>query len=184
MVLLTGPNTTTVNSSVVFFEECQASPSLYDLVLCPHITAQFNYAVQLLKPILDGDLDSVDPTSAATTRYNDWLTARMNSSVFVQCTSWYRAGGVGKVFSTFPGPATLFWWLTLTPRWADYDIRGKDKGRWARKQRLSGPLYRVMVSICGLVGSLLLAMLVVVSLKSEPRHFAFPGLLVKYLTRS
>ena len=79
-------------------------------------------------------------TSKATTRYNDWLYSRLSTSVFTQCTSWYRAGGDGKIFSNFPGPLALFWWFTLSPRWSDYDTRGKGKTLWAFKRRLASLL--------------------------------------------
>ena len=152
------------------------------MVLSPDTFAQFNYAIKLFKPVLDGDLDSVGPTTEATTLYNNWLAARLSSSVWVQCTSWYRSGGAGKIFSTFPGTAALFWWLTLTPRCADYDIRGKDREKWASKQHPSNPLRRTVVSLCGLSGLLLMVLLVGMSvLKLAPANISFPGLLERLL---
>ncbi|VDB82810.1 unnamed protein product [Peniophora sp. CBMAI 1063] len=125
-MLVQGPNTTTGHASVIISEECQ-----------------FNYAMELFKPILKGELDSVEPTQDATSRYNKWLSARLSTSVFTLCTSWYRAGGTGKVFSNFPGPLTLFWWLTLSPRWSDYEVQGVHKGVWVQKRRMSGILRRL-----------------------------------------
>ncbi|KZV71882.1 FAD/NAD-P-binding domain-containing protein [Peniophora sp. CONT] len=134
-MLVQGPNTTTGHASVIFSEECQ-----------------FNYAIQLFKPILRGELESVAPTDGATTRYNDWLQARISSSVWTQCSSWYRAGGTGKIFSNFPGPLVLFWWLTLTPRWSDYDVRGRRKDAWKRKRNMISILRGMcfLVAVAGL----------------------------------
>ncbi|KZV71881.1 FAD/NAD-P-binding domain-containing protein [Peniophora sp. CONT] len=126
-MFIQGPNTSTGHASVIFSEECQ-----------------FKYAIQLFKPVLRGELDSIEPTHEATTRYNDWLSARLSSSVFVQCNSWYRTNGTGKIFSNFPGPLVLFWWLTLSPCWSDYDVRGRRKDAWQRECSLANLLRRLI----------------------------------------
>ncbi|KAI0314700.1 FAD/NAD-P-binding domain-containing protein [Amylostereum chailletii] len=87
-----GPNLTTGHASVIFAEE-----------------VQFNYALKLFKPVLDGALAAFEPTAAATDRYNAWLQRRLSNSVWTQCQSWYRVGTEGKIFSTFPGAMALFW---------------------------------------------------------------------------
>lgn len=58
-----------------------------------------------------------------TEKYNEWLQAGIAKTVWAHCTSYYRADGhAGKNIATFPGPATLFWWLASRPRARDYKI--------------------------------------------------------------
>jgi hypothetical protein len=52
--------------------------------------------------------------------------------VWVQCVSWYRTGGAGKVSSIFPGPMLLFGWWVRKPRWGDYVVQAAT-GRWERR---------------------------------------------------
>ena len=114
---------------------------------------QFKYAIELFKPLLLRELDSVEPTQDATARYNDWLSARLSSSVFMQCTSRSRTGGTGKVFFNFPGPLVLFWWLTLAPRWSDYEVHGSFKDAWVRKRRAANML-RGLCLLIAIAGAL------------------------------
>ena len=76
----------------------------------------------------------------------------------MQCNSWYRAGGTGKVFSNFPGPLVLFWWLTLAPRWSDYEVKGSRKDAWLKRRRMSSIL-RGLGLVVVIVGAPLVAQL-------------------------
>ncbi|KAF9024211.1 FAD/NAD(P)-binding domain-containing protein [Hymenopellis radicata] len=93
LFVLGGPNTLTGHTSVIFTEEVQT-----------------NFALKLIKPIMQGRVASVDVTEAATDAWNARLQKRMKGSVFMDCVSWYRVGQTGKVHATFPGSAVLFWW--------------------------------------------------------------------------
>ncbi|KAF5372781.1 hypothetical protein D9615_010117 [Tricholomella constricta] len=117
-----GPNTATGHTSVIFTEEVQV-----------------NYIIQLIKPILEGRISSIDVTARATDRYNAKIQARLARSVFMGCTSWYRAEGSGKVTSMFPGASALFWWWLRRPIWEDYDLVGGD-GRAIKRSRSMGTL--------------------------------------------
>jgi hypothetical protein len=50
------------------------------------------------------------------------------------CNSYYRRESTkGKIFATFPGPVSLFWWLARRPRYSDYEVVGGE--RWQRAKR-------------------------------------------------
>ncbi|KAL0565023.1 hypothetical protein V5O48_017008 [Marasmius crinis-equi] len=116
--MIAGPNTTTGHTSVIFTEECQ-----------------IDYMLQLIKPVIHGDVKAVEVTDRATNRYNDKIQNRLRKSVFVDCVSWYRKGSDGKVTSIFPGMASLFWWWFRRVNWNDYRVSADDPNRWERKRR-------------------------------------------------
>ncbi|TFK64156.1 FAD/NAD(P)-binding domain-containing protein [Pluteus cervinus] len=102
---ISGPNTATGHTSVIFTEE-----------------VQIDYILKLISPLLDGKVSSLEVKPAATDAYNEKIQARLSRSVFLQCISWYRRGGEGKVTSIFPGPGYLFWWWLRTPNWSHYSF--------------------------------------------------------------
>jgi hypothetical protein len=131
--IFAGPNIATGHTSAIYTEELQVSR----VNITPHIRsdihiAQINYILKFVKPILDGLVTSFSVTPRATDAYNDLIQARLARSVWVQCTSWYRAGGEGKVSSIFPGPMFLFAWWVRRPRWEDYAVKAPSK-KWARR---------------------------------------------------
>ncbi|KAH7913943.1 hypothetical protein BJ138DRAFT_1001148 [Hygrophoropsis aurantiaca] len=113
--LLAGPNTGTPTSTL-FIEEVQIA-----------------YAMQLVKPVLDGLASSFSVTHAATDAYNAQLQARLSRSVHVQCYSWARTGGTGKAFNPFPWAITIWWWRLRRPIWEHYHAVGAD--RWVKQRR-------------------------------------------------
>ncbi|KAK7458842.1 hypothetical protein VKT23_009851 [Stygiomarasmius scandens] len=119
--LISGPNTVTGHTSVIYTEECQ-----------------IGYILSLVRPIFEKRVSSVQVTREATDAYNEKIHARLARSVFVACVSWYRRGGTGKVTSIFPGASTLFWWWLRTVNW---DHCGSDEGsreewaKWVRQQK-------------------------------------------------
>ncbi|KAJ7020962.1 hypothetical protein C8F04DRAFT_900388, partial [Mycena alexandri] len=97
-------------------------PNLF-MIFGPNTTtghASTDYMMQLVKPIVDGTVVSLDVKPEASDHYNEWLHSRLSRSVHVSCTSWYRTSGDGKVSSIFPASATYFWWLTRQPNWGDF----------------------------------------------------------------
>ncbi|KAH9989290.1 FAD/NAD-P-binding domain-containing protein [Russula vinacea] len=151
--MMQGPNTVTGHTSVLFSEESQVP-----------------YLLQLLAPLRAGVLKSVAPTDAATDRYNDMLQERLEDTVWTQCASWYRVGGRGRVFSTFPGPLVLFWWWLRRVRWEDYEIDGPGPGvkEWRRRQ--AGRSYRALFVEVALVGALVALVYAVLLWGVEPRE--------------
>ncbi|KAG7086270.1 hypothetical protein E1B28_002236 [Marasmius oreades] len=127
--MIAGPNTATGHTSVIYTEECQ-----------------INYMLQLIEPVLRGDLKTAEVTDHATKRYNDIIQSRLRKSVFVDCVSWYRKGSEGKVTSIFPGMSTLFWWWFRRVNWEDYNISGRTE-EWQREQRRQEWVRRVLKNV-------------------------------------
>ncbi|KAF8162664.1 hypothetical protein B0H34DRAFT_289614 [Crassisporium funariophilum] len=93
--MIFGPNTATGHTSVIYTNE-----------------VQINYIMQLIKPILEKKVLSLEVDVEPTDAYNDKIHSRLSKSVFTQCVSWYRVGGKGKITNAFPAAATVFWlWL-------------------------------------------------------------------------
>lgn len=91
---------------------------------------------------MEGKAKAIEITNEATDEYNGWLQGRLQTSVWMDCMSYYRLdGGVGKIVATFPGPVALFWWLSRKPKWGKYKVAGGEEweqdlmqkryGRWA-----------------------------------------------------
>ncbi|KAK7022100.1 hypothetical protein R3P38DRAFT_2959366 [Favolaschia claudopus] len=118
LFLLAGPNTVTGHTSVILTEELQ-----------------IDYILQFVKPILSNLVSSFTVTPRATDDYNELIQRRLARSVWVECVSWYRIGGDGKISSIFPGPMMLFAWWLRKPRWSDYVVEAPPTGEWERKVR-------------------------------------------------
>ncbi|KAF9526978.1 hypothetical protein CPB83DRAFT_856911 [Crepidotus variabilis] len=116
---LLGPNVATGHASVIFSEECQ-----------------INYLLQLIQPVIQGKAKSFEITAQATDEYNDWLQTRLSDSVWTECASYYHSGrdGTSRISATFPGPVTLFWWLTRRPKWDLF--HGVDSAAWERDRKV------------------------------------------------
>ncbi|KAJ3503644.1 hypothetical protein NMY22_g18178 [Coprinellus aureogranulatus] len=117
---LLGPNVATGHASVVFSQE-----------------AQIQLILQLIKPVLDGTVQSFEVTDEATDKYNDWLQKRIGNSVWSECRSFYNEvdGKKAKNTATFPGPVTLFWWFCRTPQWEVFRAVGGEA--WEKRQSLA-----------------------------------------------
>ncbi|KAH6918372.1 monooxygenase [Coprinopsis sp. MPI-PUGE-AT-0042] len=119
MFTFLGPNVVGGHYSVIFVEE-----------------AQIKHSLQLIKPILEGKVQTIEVTEEATESYNEWLQKRLTSTVYTDCDSYYfehveKADGKkvkGKNTATFPGPATLFYWLNRRPQWERFRISGAKPG--------------------------------------------------------
>jgi len=101
--ILFGPNVATGHTSVIFSNEVQTS-----------------LITQLMKPVLQGRVKAYEVTEEAEKEYNDWLQKRLDTSVWTECNSFYRAGMNGKNTVIFPGPATLFWYIARNPIWGHF----------------------------------------------------------------
>ncbi|TRM62608.1 hypothetical protein BD626DRAFT_403629 [Schizophyllum amplum] len=115
LFMLLGPNVATGHASVIFSEE-----------------VQIQLALQVIKPVLDGDAQSFEIKDEVVNKYNEWLQARLRHSVWTDCMSYYRVDrSQGKIVATFPGPVTLFWRLARRPRWDEW--KGVGAEAWARR---------------------------------------------------
>ncbi|KZP17161.1 hypothetical protein FIBSPDRAFT_957339 [Athelia psychrophila] len=61
-----------------------------------------DYILMMIVPVLSGAASSFFVTPAACDAYNVKVQRRLEGSVLIQCVSWYRAGGTGKVTSMLP----------------------------------------------------------------------------------
>ena len=81
-----GPNVTTGHTSVVWSNEVQV-----------------NYVMQLIQPIIGAGAVSIEVTKEATDVYDAKIQKMLNNTVHMDCHSWYRVGGAGKISNIFPG---------------------------------------------------------------------------------
>ncbi|KAJ7100486.1 hypothetical protein C8R44DRAFT_834794 [Mycena epipterygia] len=100
---ISGANTATGYTSLLFAEEVQVK-----------------YIIQMITPVIAGDISSMEVTAEATDAYNRDIQARLAGSIWSTCFSWYRTGNTGKIHGLFPGPMTLFWLWLRRPNWAHY----------------------------------------------------------------
>jgi hypothetical protein len=130
-------------------EESQVCGQTLDSVVVSSLrecTCQIRYTMQLVKPILAGAVRSFAVREEASAKYNSWMQQRLVRTVWNFCNSYYRRESTnGKNFATFPGPVTLFWWLTQSPRYSDYDIVGGE--RWRRVRKVKGILRAALVVV-------------------------------------
>jgi hypothetical protein len=93
--------------------------------------------MQLIRPILAGEVRSFAVREEASAKYNAWMQKRLTGIVWNFCNSYYRReSGTGKNIAAFPGPVSLFWWLARRARYSDYEVVGGE--RWLRMRRLKG----------------------------------------------
>ncbi|KAJ6548132.1 hypothetical protein DFH09DRAFT_628944 [Mycena vulgaris] len=102
---ISGANTATGYTSVLIAEEVQVE-----------------YIIQMIKPVVAGDILSAEVTTGATDAYNRDIQTRLTGFVWSKCFSWYRTGNMGKIHGLFPGPMVLFWWWLRRPNWSHYKI--------------------------------------------------------------
>lgn len=89
---------------------------------------QIHHTMQLIKPIITGAVRSFAVREEASSKYNLWVQKRLAQTVWNFCHSYYRRESAdGKIFGTFPGSVSLFWWLARSPRYSDYEIVGRER---------------------------------------------------------
>ncbi|KAL0571882.1 hypothetical protein V5O48_010072 [Marasmius crinis-equi] len=110
-----GPNTGTGHTSFIFTEEVQVQ-----------------YILKLITPVLSQDISSIEVSSEATDNYLRRIDNRMKDTVFLQCSSWYRTNGTGRISMIFPGSAMMFWWWLRCVDWDHYQVSAKNPVAWKR----------------------------------------------------
>jgi hypothetical protein len=111
-----------------------------------HGELQINFVIQLLRPILEGKAQSFEITEEATDKYNEWLQARLQQSVWTDCISYYQAGRDNKtrIIGTFPGPVSLFWWICRRPDWKMFHTVGGQA--WVKRARASAMNWNIFTA--------------------------------------
>ncbi|KAJ7232047.1 hypothetical protein B0H12DRAFT_1145977 [Mycena haematopus] len=130
--VISGPNTATGYTSLLFAVE-----------------VQIQHIVQLIKPVIAGEISSMEVTPEATDTYNHDIQKRLSGFIWSKCFSWYRTGNTGKIHGLFPGSMILFWWQLRNPNWAHYKV--VTVGHWKPKGSIWGKLGAVFLG-AGVVG--------------------------------
>ena len=94
--MLYGPNSNA--GPVIFMLECQAK-----------------FAADCIADMARVGARHVEVTREAFNRYNEWLQARLETSVFKTTVNYFTAPS-GKVVTQWPFSATRFWWLCVSER--------------------------------------------------------------------
>jgi cation diffusion facilitator CzcD-associated flavoprotein CzcO len=86
MFLIYGPNTNTSGGSIILYEEAQAA-----------------YIRQALEHICTCGAAAVEVRPEAEAASDSALQSRFEGTAWVQCESWYREGGDGRIVANWPG---------------------------------------------------------------------------------
>lgn len=113
---LMGPNIATGHASIIFSEECQ-----------------IDYSLQLIAPILQRKVKSVNVKADVCSKFNDQIQKQLKDTVWEACTNWYHERDGGKNIALWPGPLVKYWWKTRVANWEDYEVRGTQA--WEKEVR-------------------------------------------------
>ncbi|KAB8221580.1 hypothetical protein BDV33DRAFT_190345 [Aspergillus novoparasiticus] len=104
--ILLGPNAATGHTSAMMAAE-----------------NSINYALRILKPVLDGDAASVEVTAKAEHDYAYWVQDALSKRVWnAGCMSWYLNDQKWNSMS-YPWTQGHYWWRSLFPTWSDWTIK-------------------------------------------------------------
>ena len=111
--ILYGPNTTTGHSSVVMAVE-----------------NMIGYALNFIKPLLNGDAEIVEVKREAEEAYTQDLQRALKDTVWMKggCQSWYFTKD-GWNSTVLPYSQIWFWYRCMFPRWRDWNISYTTKGK-------------------------------------------------------
>ncbi|KYK59859.1 hypothetical protein DCS_00993 [Drechmeria coniospora] len=106
--MILGPNSTTGHTSTIMAVE-----------------NGINYALRVLKPVLDGDATTVEVKHEAEARYSRQMQEDLHKSVWWGgCQSWYNTAGKrsGKTWNsmTYPHSQAHYWYKCLFPNYQDW----------------------------------------------------------------
>ena len=110
--IIFGPNTTTGHSSVIMA-----------------IENMVDHATNFIKPILNGDVRTVDVKKEAEVRWTQDIQKQLKRTVFQNggCNSWYFDKN-GWNSTVLPYSQVWFWYWCQFPKWADWNITYTRKG--------------------------------------------------------
>ena len=102
LFLMLGPNTATGHTSTLLY-----------------IEPEVRHAIACMQAVRAGSHRSVEVTPDAMADHNRALQARLDGSVWSQCSSWYRMDN-GKIVALFPGFTAEYVKAVQQPHWAHY----------------------------------------------------------------
>ncbi|CAK7233346.1 hypothetical protein SBRCBS47491_008577 [Sporothrix bragantina] len=115
--MLLGPNAATGHTSAIMAAE-----------------NSINFALRLIKPVLDGEYSTVDLKREAEEHYSDDLQTALSKTVWNSgCQSWYvdESAGGGKKWNamSYPYSQAHYWYRSLFPTWSDWKFSGPGTKR-------------------------------------------------------
>ncbi|OAQ86370.1 monooxygenase [Purpureocillium lilacinum] len=142
--MILGPNTATGHTSTIMAAE-----------------NGINYALRVIKPVLDGYADTVEVKSEAEERYSRQLQEDLHKTVWWGgCVSWYNvAGRSGKKWNsmTYPHSQAHYWYKCLFPTYEDWSYTmtpGAARRKFLRRALKIVLWMGVLVSALGVGASL------------------------------
>ncbi|PHH66380.1 hypothetical protein CDD81_7435 [Ophiocordyceps australis] len=121
--MILGPNTATGHTSTILA-----------------IENSVNYALRIIKPVLDGDATAAEVKREAEARYSKEMQRDLQQTVwFGNCSSWYtklKADGTRWNATTYPRFQGEFWYKCLFPNYNDWQYTmtpGSTRRRFLRK---------------------------------------------------
>jgi cation diffusion facilitator CzcD-associated flavoprotein CzcO len=109
--MILGPNAATGHTSAIMASE-----------------NTINYAMRVLKPVVDGDAEYVEIRADAEAQYAFSLQDALKQTVWSSgCDSWYvkrnKEAGIEWNAMSYPYSQGHFWYRSLFPRWADWVVK-------------------------------------------------------------
>lgn len=127
------------------------APGLFSVLY--HLEVQAEYVSDIIVKTKQYKTDVVEVKQSVTDKYNEWLDNRLDKSVWGHAKHYFRTdGGTGRIFTHFPGPGILFWWLFWSVDWNAYT--GAEK--IARDQRTKKSI--TIAGVMAVAGALAWAM--------------------------
>ncbi|PHH87650.1 hypothetical protein CDD83_8594 [Cordyceps sp. RAO-2017] len=138
--MILGPNTATGHTSTVMAaENC------------------INFALRLIKPILDGEATTVEVKPGAELQYSQQLQRDLSKTVWWGgCHSWYNKGGPDGTrwnAMTYPHSQAHFWYSCLFPTYGDWKYTptpDATRRRFMRRTRKTAWWLGLVVSVVGI----------------------------------
>ena len=116
---------------------------------------QIQYALQLIKPVIEGEAKSFEVRKEVCEEYNKRIQNKIPRSVWNFCSSYYRADGQrGANYVVWPSSMMYYWWLARWAQREEYVVVGGKKleRRLLRKTRnLAAVLTFVVALLAGLL---------------------------------
>ncbi|KAI9670674.1 MAG: hypothetical protein M1831_005894 [Alyxoria varia] len=111
--LIFGPNTATGHSSVILATENMV-----------------NYALKMIKPVLDGTASSVEVKKEAEEKWTRDVQTASKNTVFINggCGNWYVDRETRWNGATFPWSQIYAWRRCKWPVWGDWEVRWTKRG--------------------------------------------------------
>ncbi|KIJ24845.1 hypothetical protein M422DRAFT_253266 [Sphaerobolus stellatus SS14] len=130
-MIIYGPNSSTGHTSVIFTIE-------------QHV----RYALQIIKPVLQGEASVFDVKEDEERKYVAKIQEASKTRVFVHCSSWYVSEN-GWNGTLYPWSQLNFWWRCFWPTWSAWNYEYTPLHHTRRQQRLLSTLSLTAIVVAG-----------------------------------